>query len=377
MKVFMRKLLGNHLLFCIFAASISVFTASVAALAQVKEDPLDRLFTIQAIKVDETASRASEARRVALAKAEQMAYDKLLGKLTQPEGRAKLPTVGAREIQAMISGIEVVEEQSSSRRYLATLDVRFEPGVVSQFLAQYKVPHVLGTGRGILVVHAHSRGLQNILWEADATLDAARERVDWLNRIRQYVFPRGEMVERASLTYEEVAHLEARDVLALARRYDVRSALIIASRWHETGPDGAVLDYRFLSTDGNITGDGRILDTPDEEKALAAMYEDALEQIDSAWRAQLLVDTGQGGVLDVMVSSTELGGYNQVLTRLDDVSLVGDVEQLAIGLPFSRVRFRYTGREDQLVLALRYAGLVLTPYGDERLLALRGDDAGE
>ncbi|WP_286831273.1 MULTISPECIES: DUF2066 domain-containing protein [Kordiimonas] len=377
MKVFMRKLLGNNHLFCIFAAFLSVFAADIAAWAQAKEDPLDRLFTIQAIKVDETASRASEARRVALAKAELMAYEKLLVKLTQPEGRAKLPTMSAREVQAMISGIEVVEEQSSSRRYLATLDVRFEPGVVSQFLAQYNVPHVLGTGRGILVVHGHSRGLQDILWEADATLEAAREQVDWLNRIRQYVFPRGEMAERAMLTYEEVAHLEARDVLTLARRYDVRSALIIASRWHTAGPDGAVLDYRFLNTDGDITGEGRIRNAASEEAAIAAMYAEALEQIDSAWRAQLLVDTGQGGVLDVMVSSTELATYNQVLSRLDDVSLVSDVEQLQIGLPFSQLRFRYTGREDQLVLALRYAGLVLSPYGESQLLALRGDDVDD
>jgi len=377
MKVFMRKLLGNNRLFCIFAALAGVFAASVSAWAQEKEDPLDRLFTIQAVKVDETASRASEARRVALAKAEQLAYEKLLGKLTQPEGREKLPTLSAREIQAMISGIEVVEEQSSSRRYLATLDVRFEPGLVSQFLAQYKVPHVLGTGRGILVVHAHSRGLEDLLWEEDATLAAARSRVDWLNRIRQYVFPRGEMKERARLTYEEVAHLEPRDVLALARLYDVRSALILSSRWHMEPGKGGVLDYRFLNTDGNIGGEGRIVSAADEESAIAAMYEAALDEIDSAWRAQLLVDTGQGGVLDVMVSSTELGLYNQVMSRLSDVSLVGDVEQLEIGLPFSRVRFRYTGREDQLVLALRYAGLALSSYGDSQLLALRGEEADQ
>lgn len=368
MKVLMRKLLRKKELLSVVRAFLVVVIAGVAKPSSAQDDPLDRLFTIRQVKVDETASRASEARRTALAKAELEAYGKLMRKLTQPEGRAKLPELTPREIQAMISGIEVVDEQSSSRRYLVTLDVRFEPGVVSQFLADYQVPHVLGTGRGILVLHAHSRGLAQTLWESDATVSAARGQVDWLNRIRRYVFPRGLMRERALVTVEEVQNLSGQQGKDIAADYGVQSALLIASDWDSAA---GALSYRYGAADEGVSGDGVVTDAPDEKSALMIMYDTVLDAIDSAWRAQLLVDTGTGGDLEVLVPSSKLADFHLVQSKLEEVSLVGDVAVLSIGLPASRLRFDYTGREDQLVLALRYAGLTLSAYGDQRILELR------
>ncbi len=372
MKVLMRKLLRKKELFAVVGGVLTLLSAALAPSAGAQDDPLDRLFTIRQVKVDETAARASEARRTALTKAELEAYSKLMRKLTQPEGRARLPELSAQEIQAMISGIEVVDEQSSSRRYLATLDVRFEPGIVNRFLADYKVPHVLGTGRGILVLHAHSRGLVRTLWEYDAVIAEARAEVDWLNRIRQYVFPRGTMKERALVTVEEVFSTSGElNGDAIASAYGVRSSLMIASDWDSaTGQ----LTFTYRSPDEGVAGEGTIDGQIGEQQALVTMYDTVLEAIDSAWRSQLLVDTGVGGEMDVLVPSSNLTGYSAVKDILDEVSLVGKVSIKEIGLPASRLQFSYTGREDQLVLALRYAGLMLTEYGNEKLLELRRDD---
>lgn len=374
MKVLMRKYLINKRIWTLFWAFLVVLPAPVGFVsAQQTEDPLDRLFTIRAVKVDETAARASEARRVALAKVEIEAYEKLLSKITQPDGRARLPDLDAASIQSMISGIEVVDEQSSSRRYLATLDVRFEPGLVSAFLAEYSVPHVLGTGRGILIFHAHQRGLEQYLWQpSDAVMDA-RGQVDWLNRIRRYVFPRGEMAERAAITFGDVSALRSYDTSGIVQRYDVRAALLISSEWNGVGPNRH-LAYRFLSTDEELQGDGVIAGHDNETAALAAMYVDVQDRIDSAWRSQLLVDTGTGGELTALVTTTDLSMLAVVRDRLIDVSLVNNVRTLEIGLPFSKIRFDYTGREDQLILALRYAGLNLSMYGDDRLIGPRSEE---
>lgn len=369
MKVLMRKLLRKKELFAVLGSVLTLLSAALAPAASAQEDPLDRLFTIRQVKVDETAARASEARRTALAKAELEAYGKLMRKLTQPEGRAKLPELSAQEIQAMISGIEVVDEQSSSRRYLATLDVRFEPGVVNRFLASHKVPHVLGTGRGILVLHAHSRGLVRTLWEYDAVISDARAQVDWLNRIRQYVFARGTMKERSLATVEEVFSSTSQlNSNAIAAGYGVRSALMIASSWE---PATKQLAFTYRSPDEGVRGEGTIDLQSDEQQALVAMYDTVLEAIDSAWRSQLLVDTGMGGELEVWIPSVNLADFSAVQDILEEVSLVDNVSIMEIGLPASKLHFTYTGREDQLVLALRYAGLTLSKYGSDRLLELR------
>ncbi len=372
MKVLMRKLLRKKELFAVIGVVLTHLSVASTSAASAQDDALDRLFTIRQVKVDETASRASEARRTALAKAELEAYGKLMRKLTQAEGRARLPDLSPPEIQAMISGIEVVDEQSSSRRYLATLDVRFEPGVVNSFLASHKVPHVLGTGRGILVLHAHSRGLVRTLWEYDAVIVDARAQVDWLNRIRQYVFPRGTMKERALVTVEEVFNSsEQVNSNAIASGYGVRSALMIKSDWDTAS---AILTFSYRSPDESVSGEGFVDDQANEQQALVAMYDSVLEAIDSGWRSRLLVDTGVGGELDVLVPSSNLADFSAVQDILEEVSLVGRVSIKEIGLPSSRLQFSYTGREDQLVLALHYAGLTLSEYGDDKLLELRRDE---
>jgi len=334
-------------------------------------DSLDLLFTIREIKVDERAANASAARRSALAAVESIAYEKLLQKITQPEGRALLPELTAPQIQTLISGIEVVDEQSSSRRYIATLNVRFEPVNVSQFLAEHGVPHVLSTGRGILVLHAHSDALNEFLWQSSEAMVAAQTSVDWLNRIRQYVFPRGELRERAAVTYSEIEALEATGADTVAGYQGVKSILMIASAW-ENKPGGGKLTYRFLSSDEAMQGEGAIEQDAagSQTDSLSIMFETILEKIDTAWRDQLLVDTGTGGDMEALVPNVELQILADIENRLAEVTLVQGVKILSVGLPFSKIGFHYTGREDQLILALRYAGLYLGEYGDQKIIKL-------
>lgn len=383
MKELMRRVFKNTMIFKHFLSvlAMTLFYAGLfpGNLAAQTTESLDRLFTIRSVKVDVVAARASEARRLALAQAEQEAYQKLLRKITQPEGRAQLPELSALQIQVLISGIEVVDEQSSSRRYVAELDVRFEPSNVSTFLAEHGVPHVLGTGRGLIVLHAHSDGLNDYLWQPKDSSSNARRAVDWLNRIRTYVFPRGELRERAAISYGEVMEFKADNLATIARDYGVQSVLLIRSKWQLLPGNTGRLVYAFYSSDGNWTKEGLIESSGDkaEETAQQRMFEAILEEIDTAWRDQLLVDTGTEGELTTLIPTINLNILAEIDKRLADVSLVRGVELNEIGLPFSKIYFHYTGRKDQLVMALRYAGLDLEAYGDQHILKIRTDSGGE
>lgn len=337
--------------------------------------PLDQLFTIRNIKVDETARSAADARIAALAKAEIEAYQKLLNKLTQPEARARLPDLSVIERQALISGIELVDEQTSSRRYLATLNVRFEPSLVSAFLADYEVPHVLAAGRPILVTHAHARGAANIFWEPDTILQQARDSVDWANRIRAYVFPRGEMRERLSLTAGEVVDLDANAALRVGRFNNLDSALIMSSSLDAKSGGNAVLSYEFYATDSGVSGEGSIdlggAGAASEVEGLVSLYELVLDQIDTAWRERLLVDTGERGSLDAFIPSQSFERLRDIERRLSEITLVQNLTMNEVGIPLTRVSLNFTGKQEQLVLALRFAGLDLKPYGADMMIDLR------
>lgn len=352
-----------------------LLTVSIAwpSLAQdVADTPLDQLFTIRAIKVDETDRSADRARRRALLGAERQAYTKLLQKITQQADREQLPDLTDSERQALISGIEFVDEQSSSRRYIATLNVRFEPDRVSQFLAEYSVPHVLGTGRPVLVVHAHQKGLRQYLWDVDIALSAARDQVDWLNRIRGYVFARGSIKERLIMTSAEVFDFNLEQAGKITELNGLRATTLIGSKIEQNEKGAPILTYRYLATDSGVQGRGEIeLVDQDETAALVAMYDEILEVIDGAWRERLLVDTASSGELMVYVPSRSLNEFVEVQKRLGEVTLVQSVKAVSVALPLSSLQISFTGRADQLAMALRFEGLDLKPFGNQMILELR------
>lgn len=355
----------------VLSAFVAGISLSNGVLAR-QETPLDQLFTIRAIAVDETARSSNQARQTAILKAEEEAYVKLLRKITQLEDRALLPDLRPAERQGLISGIEFVEEQSSSRRYVATLNVRFEPSRVSALLASYNVPHVLGTGRPILVIHAHKRGLATILWERDALVERGRMSVDWVNRIRGYRFARGEIRERLAISAADVRDFELEAAAEVGKLNDLESSVVISSETVNSAREGQILTYRYFATDSGVAGDGKIAIVDGrEDVALSAMYEDILEIIDGAWRERLLVDTGSQGELSVLVASRNLEDLAETERRLGEVALVQAYQLTAVGIPLSKFHLTYTGRPDQLALALRFEGLDLKDYGDQLMIELR------
>lgn len=352
-------------------AITALFLASPNAHAR-QDTPLDQLFTIRDIKLDEVASSANRARQVALLKAEEEAYQKLLRKITQLEDRGILPELSVVERQALISGIEIVDEQASSRRYLATMNVRFEPDRVSEFLASYNVPHVLGTGRPILVLHAHQRGLAKFLWENDPVVSQARLEVDWVNRIRGYRFARGEIRERLAITATEVQSLNPETIEKIGEINSLNSAVMISSQVGRSENGSPILSFNYIATDSGVSGEEVLpIIEGDEQAAIVAMFEHVLEVIDGAWRGRLLVDTGKQGELNVVVPSLSLNTIAEIERRLAAVTLVQSYEARLVGIPLSHYYLRYTGREEQLALALRFEGLDLIPYGTKVMLELR------
>ncbi|RMB08597.1 uncharacterized protein DUF2066 [Eilatimonas milleporae] len=366
-----------------------LMTMTVALLLVVGQKPADAqqpsddsLYSVRGVRVDETARDASRARAVALAGAERRAYGILIAKLTRPQDRVQLPDMNESMIRRIIRGIDVIEEQSSGRRYRAILDIHFAPAMVSRFLADAGVPQVVGGGQGVLVLHAHGRGLEMGLWVADQIRDAARGDVDWGNRLRRYRFPVADISSRAAVTAAQVRAMDASNALRLRETYGVGDVLLIFTRWDKVSHS---LAYEFLLSEEELSGSGRMISDPAasdaiaERETLALALGTVLERVDTDWREQLLVDMGEGGSLEVAVPSRSLDEWTAVRERLKTVQLVDSVATVSLRIPVSRLYFHFTGRYEQMRLALSYAGLRLDERdGDWWLIPVDGagqDDA--
>jgi uncharacterized protein DUF2066 len=98
------------------------------------------LYDVAKIKIDTTAKNAVAARANGMAEAQMRALTILLGRIVPLSVQAQLPEFSPTEAEELVMGVAVRKEQTSTTRYIATLDVRFNPYSVRQFLADYAIP---------------------------------------------------------------------------------------------------------------------------------------------------------------------------------------------------------------------------------------------
>jgi hypothetical protein len=100
----------------------------------------DSLYDVAKVTVDTSAKDAVAARKTGMAQAEMRAMNILLERLVSQSVREQLPAFSHEEIEDLVSGVAVRKEQTSTTRYIATLDVRFNEYAVKQFLADNAIP---------------------------------------------------------------------------------------------------------------------------------------------------------------------------------------------------------------------------------------------
>ncbi|GHF27703.1 hypothetical protein GCM10017044_23500 [Kordiimonas sediminis] len=370
---FLRKL---SFLASVLAASLfACVTIAPIAQAQAVNTSLDTLFTVRNLQLDETASSAFQARSAAIEKAESEAFDILLSKIIRQSDKDKLPPLSRREKQTLMVGIDFLDEKTSSRRYLATVNIRFEPALVSELLDTYNIPHILEAGGRLMILHAHTRGVKNILWEDDTTLEKARAAVDWSNRIRQPILLESSHNARMNFPFKAVSSIDHRTIASRLRNFNMPSALLISSSiTRDYKSVTSRLTYKYGTTRaGGITEDhiqvpGVTLES--EETALIKMYRNILDDIDERWKAQLLVDTDITGSITLIIATPALKDFINLTDRIAGISLITKHQVVSVKVPVSILEIEYKGTESQLELALGYAGLELVNTVDGKMLQL-------
>lgn len=125
-----------------FALRLSLFALLGAAAlgASASKASADSLYNVDKIAVDTTAKDAVAARANGMAEAQRQAMKVLIGRLVPLSVQPQLPEFTREEVQDLIIGVAVRKEQTSTTRYIALLDVRFNPYSVRDLFAEYAIP---------------------------------------------------------------------------------------------------------------------------------------------------------------------------------------------------------------------------------------------
>ena len=91
-------------------------------------------YTVTGVDVDVSAPDAVQARQQGIAEARRKAAKMLIDRVVAPEDRAKVAVPNDASLEGMVRGIEFVRERSAPGRYIATLNVVFQPDPVKAWL---------------------------------------------------------------------------------------------------------------------------------------------------------------------------------------------------------------------------------------------------
>ncbi len=101
-----------------------------------KVQAADSLYTAAKISVDTTAKDAVAAKAAGMAEAQRKGLNVVLKRLV-PSG--ELPELSQEDVEGLVEGVSVLNEQMSTTRYIATLDISFSEQAVKQLLQSYSL----------------------------------------------------------------------------------------------------------------------------------------------------------------------------------------------------------------------------------------------
>lgn len=356
----------------------------------------DRLFAVHGVAVDVTAANATEARRLALADAQARAWVKLTEKLVSEESAERLPPASPPLLERLVRAVDVRDERSSARRYLANIDVTFWAEGVRELFAQSDVSYTeSGAGPYLLVPVLVDGGAHYLFGEHEWR--KALEDADIKNRLISYRFPDESVHSRRWLSPSALADATPGDLEPVARVFSVAKIVVAkAVRKFDFASGLQALDYEVVigplldedDAEDRAVRSGRLVASADENphELLVKAANMVLREADNNWKERTLVEGSDLNSMSVLVPVRGLSDWMAVRNRLATVSIVRNIRMKEINIPLSRLIIDFIGTDAQLQLALAQARLALSQGADSMVLrpveqpvteqtsGVRGDD---
>lgn len=337
-------------------------------------------FTVEHVEVDATADSAAAARERAIANGQQIAFTRLLDRLTPHDQRAALPHPSAAEISDLVRDFAVEDEKASAVRYLATLSVRFRSDDIRALLRTAGVPFAETMSKPIVVVPLFRSNAGAALWDG-----VNPWRQGWQDTradgLVPFVVPLGDLDDTVALDTARAQAGNAEGIAALAWRY--QAGYVIVATAEPRQQDARALTMQL--TTARYNADGSRDGTPSVRTVTAdggnaeAQWQHAAaimaEGIEDDWKRTNLIRFDSEHSLVATVPLNALNDLLEVRQRLSNVSFLRSYDVLYLARDAAQFRLNYFGDERQLSIALAQNDLTLEQDATSWVLRRSGSKA--
>lgn len=329
----------------------------------------DERFAVE-VAVDVTDQNASAARERAMSEANRAAIVAVAKRISTAEGAAKLAEMTDEQLINFIKEVSVIEEKSSSIRYLANLRVVLNEDMLRGYMTERGIPLLMGGHTRVLVVPLlrDMPGTMPLLWESTNSWREAWEKSAQGAAAQFVVLP----ANATNYSLTDVTRLEAMDgeMLDKLMRFNRAEDIYILT----AEPDGnGGLEVRAMS----YSGDNRVIrvagnpEQPDQLFAAAAEQTAAI--IEGRVKQQNLQEAGLETQATVLFEFSGLRQWVEAERVLKSIPYVKNIDVQAMGTHKAQFKLIFAGSTTKLLSALSEKGYALEENGNYFRLVKQGN----
>jgi len=366
----------------IFAA-VWLLAAGLAALSQAARADVE-VYTVSRIPVDVTAETAAAAREAALAEGHREAYRRLMSRLVLEADAAYVPGLNQAQIAQLVQDFSVVDEKTSSVRYLADLTFRFKPEAVRELFRQSGLRFTETRSKPLLVLPIYQAPSGEVLlWEEDNLWAYAWAGRDMSEELVPLSIPLGDLGDVAAIDVQQALAGDSAALSDIAARYGAEGVVVAqAGLTGDPAAGDARLDVvadRYNGSAWRIYADS--ISQPGEAQSGAAqsggtqsggtqsgeteaLFDAAIDAVVASaqadWKAANHLSFDDQRMLSAIVPVSELGDWLEVKKRLAGIASIVGLDLVYMTRQYAQVDIAYIGDEERLSRAMSQSDLALS-----------------
>jgi len=352
---------------------LAALCLSLACLPAARaEDP----YTISGVAIDATADNALQAQTAAMRNGQLAAARRLIERLTLAEDRAGTGlelaahlsetgemvsglTLDEAIIAEMIAGLEISNEQRSATRYLAELEVTFDPRAVGRVMDAYGVPYVESPSRPMLILPVMETGTGFVLWDENSWRSAWNDQ-DFSHSLTPVMIPaRTSRAAHVPISARQALQLDEEALRNTALMYGLNRIAVLRA-----GERDGIRRFGGYLVSFDATGE-MITDTWGPQVVYGG-WRDAAQAFvtdrEDDWKQRSVVRDFSTSSLRVTVLYGGLDEWTRLQNALSRASLVEGAQLDALSRDGARMTVDYRGAFDQLVSELAERGATLEEH---------------
>ena len=283
-----------------------------------------KMFSAGGIQIDATAENAAAAREQAMQEGQKKALMVVMERITPAYVIEQLPELVPDDILNFVQDISVSNEKTSAVRYMATLDVRFNPQAVRDLLRQNNLPYVRTSGKPLLILPLYRRSVSSspILWEEENAWLRA-----WINRkAESYMIPLfvplGDLSDAQALSTDRILRGDLFAAQDLAKRYEAEGILIVEliRNGQTFTVKGRAMDEATASEIPNFSFSVPL--AKNTSATFARAVNKVVRHLESVWKDEQMVQFNEAASLVAMTPVSDLKQWETIKKRLDRIPLI-------------------------------------------------------